>query len=811
LGLFALLCLYLWPAIFGGQALLPADVLFRDPLWQPQAPVGFSAPSNELMTDQVYQFYPWQVFAQEKLRQGIMPLWNPYQYSGTPFIANDQSSVFYPIKLILSFLPTYLIPGWSALLRLVIACLGTYMLLRVWKASQAASVIAGLTFALGSSIIIMLGHSHTNVTIWLPWLILSADQILSSDHPWPWSLVSSAVIGIQFLGGHAESSFLILVGWALYCLIATLQQHAPLKTIWTRLTLLVLSFILGSALAGIQLAPFLELLPQSSNIMSRAQEAGGQPWFYTGFWKESALAATLFFPNFFGNPTTGDWWIGTGFANYTFVLYMGILPLFLAIAGTRLRRTEWRVKFFAVLGLISLGITFRLPLLDLIRRLPLFNIANLIAFQTIFSLCVAILAGFGLDAVLSSSQPTNQPTKRLARTLTLFASLSGAGLLIIYLALRLLRQEFMNLAQNYVVTYVYGKPPHPYPLEYYLAQLEERYQQIVHAFDPARLTMYLPIVFALGGALVFWLIWKGRLKTGPAKGLILALVIADLWLFGMKLNPTIPPDQLFPWTPALRFLADHQGYDRIASLGSTLPPNTGMPFSLFDVRGYDVSIGRYQILISHLDTAPSGGLILSDHNQNFFNLAGVRYLLSAEPLVSANLQLVYDNEIKIYERLQSLPRVYLTNSYQVITDTSALVAMLDTPDVVTGNQVILEETLPASFPSGQGKSGIARIVSYESNAVTIETDNPQAALLVLSDAFYPGWKVWIDGQESKVYRVNYVFRAVSVPAGQHTVSFSYQPLSFQIGAWTSLSALAVLLSSAGFYGWKWNRKRKAGL
>jgi uncharacterized membrane protein YfhO len=78
--------------------------------------------------------------------------------------------------------------------------------------------------------------------------------------------------------------------------------------------------------------------------------------------------------------------------------------------------------------------------------------------------------------------------------------------------------------------------------------------------------------------------------------------------------------------------------------------------------------------------------------------------------------------------------------------------------------------------------------------VVIETDARRPGYLVLTDTFYPGWRADVDGTAQTIYRANYLFRAVYVPAGRHVVTFEYVPRTFQLGAvLTGLSGLALSL------------------
>jgi uncharacterized membrane protein YfhO len=100
------------------------------------------------------------------------------------------------------------------------------------------------------------------------------------------------------------------------------------------------------------------------------------------------------------------------------------------------------------------------------------------------------------------------------------------------------------------------------------------------------------------------------------------------------------------------------------------------------------------------------------------------------------------------------------------------------------------------------KLATVEIKEYLANEVllTTKTDVPQ--LLFLSDTFYPGWQALIDGQPTKIYRADYTFRAVAVPAGEHQVLFRYQPASLAWGVKISLISLLLLI----LVSFRWQKK-----
>ena len=142
-----LVTLYLGPALFTGRIVSPADVLFGGPPWQAQRPAGWTHAGNPLLADSAVYFEPALAYAAQRLHAGSLPLWNPENMLGAPFVGNMQSAVFDPLNW-----PYFLWPGPATLnlrvwLRLWIAALGMYVLARqTVRVGRAAAALATITF-----------------------------------------------------------------------------------------------------------------------------------------------------------------------------------------------------------------------------------------------------------------------------------------------------------------------------------------------------------------------------------------------------------------------------------------------------------------------------------------------------------------------------------------------------------------------------------------------------------------------------------------------------------------------------------------
>jgi hypothetical protein len=173
----------------------------------------------------------------------------------------------------------------------------------------------------------------------------------------------------------------------------------------------------------------------------------------------------------------------------------------------------------------------------------------------------------------------------------------------------------------------------------------------------------------------------------------------------------------------------------------------------------------------------SGGL-------QMLGIANVKYIITEWDLEdNPDLELVFEGKAqKIFLNLQALPRSFVVYQVEVLHDEAAILDRLADPSFDPLDVIILEEepdtVLPATPPAAPST---AWIVTHKHNRVVIDVNVADTGFVFLSDVYYPGWNVYVDGQPSHVYRANYLFRAVEVSAGRHTVEFCYEPRSFRIG------------------------------
>jgi hypothetical protein len=92
----------------------------------------------------------------------------------------------------------------------------------------------------------------------------------------------------------------------------------------------------------------------------------------------------------------------------------------------------------------------------------------------------------------------------------------------------------------------------------------------------------------------------------------------------------------------------------------------------------------------------------------------------------------------------------------------------------------------------QEKAGVS-LTSWRNERIEIKTEAGGPSLVVISQAYYPAWKAYVDGMPAKIWRANYAFQAVQVPAGRHEVQLRYEDRKFLLGLWISSLGLVACL------------------
>ncbi|HZO89699.1 MAG TPA: YfhO family protein [Chthonomonadaceae bacterium] len=352
--------------------------------------------------DILLYFHVMLGFASESLRQGRLPLWNPYVLCGQPYVGNPQSALFYPTTALLPLVPVWLFLSLNTIVHLFLCGTFAYLFLRRWTHRRAAALSGALVYMGSASLVGRIQFPPMIQTApYFPLLLACVDACV--ERPGPWTGAATAiVVGLTLFAAHAQMAYLIFAGAVLYAgarLLAAYRRQAaePGSTSPVPAALwLLASGGLGLLLASAHLLPALQLAHESVRERMTVAEANR-------FVLELRQLLTLIAPRFFGHPASGDYW-GGGNA-WEPALFVGWLPLLLiGYVAARCIRQRW-VRFWIVVALGSLW-------LALGRDGGLFTLAFWVVpglsefhdparFLFVTTLAFAALTAAGLDAWLA--------------------------------------------------------------------------------------------------------------------------------------------------------------------------------------------------------------------------------------------------------------------------------------------------------------------------------------------------------------------------------------------------------------------------
>lgn len=154
-------------------------------------------------------------------------------------------------------------------------------------------------------------------------------------------------------------------------------------------------------------------------------------------------------------------------------------------------------------------------------------------------------------------------------------------------------------------------------------------------------------------------------------------------------------------------------------------------------------------------------------------------------------RLVHSGDVKVYTNAQVLPRATIVHEARLIPDDARALEALSAPDFQPARTVILSEGQPPEN-NGSGAEDRVVVLTYDAERIVMEADLDSPGILVLRDTYYPGWRAFVDGAETAIWRANLLFRAVPLPAGHHRVEFLFNPPAWWLGLGLSCLSLIAL-------------------
>jgi hypothetical protein len=783
---------YLWPVLLGGKVFAPDAVLYRLVPWQGLQPPGLAGYENYLLADVPIVLRPWRELVRSLLHDGILPLWNAHALAGVPLLSNPQTGLFSPFALPLWILPFGWALGFAAALKLWVGALGAYLLARELRLGFLPGLLAGVAFAFSSQNIMWLAPEIVPaVAVLLPWMLWLIERLLrggGSGNAVALACATAAALG----GGHPGTQVHVLVAAGVYALLRTAlgRERAPPPEWRARLRPLALALgglAVGVALMGVLMIP--EILSSHDTVGTLARRGGRGTLPGLDHMPFGAIRTPLF-PDWWGRPSgfeTPGSPLQNANVNYeerTF--YAGVVALLLAAIGFTNRSALRRQAPLAIAGALGLAIALHAPgLWWLAGHVPPLSLVENQRLHFVFELAVAVLAAFGLQAVLERPQERG---RQLAMAL-------GA------IAVTLLAAATAGASW---------------------ADVERVARHFLTGRDFARTgvieltAVAWCLLFALG-LLIALLVLRARprWRVPVAAGLVL-LAALDVFHFAWGYNPMAPAGVVPPGrTPAIAYLQRHRAEGRVVGVELALPPEVAIRFDLADVRGYDPPFPTKRFLALWRMAAPEQEPWLPTTFDQLTPAAvqvtgalGARFVVTspgwarpaaaADPALRALVRVYAGRDATIFRNPRAAPRAFVPSQVELAPDAATADATLADSAFDARHAVVVEQDQPgADAPAaGAGAHGSARIVAERNAGVTLRATLDRPGIVVLADQLLDGWSVRVDGRPARALRVNGVLRGVAVGAGAHTIEWSYRVPGLRAGVGVSAAAAVLLLAVA---------------
>jgi hypothetical protein len=749
-------------------------------------------PANVNLGDPYVNFGPFLQFDRDQVLGGHLPLWNPYNGNGQPYLADNQTVVLSPFSL-----PFYVLDfRWAlivaALARLWVLAFFTYLFLRRHRVGELAAVVGGVLFSYAGYHLIWLDYqTHVNVSAALPvglW-VLAVLFDLPRDKAVPrfLALCGLAAAGAALvLGGHPETLIFASLTMAIYAGMRIWRLRPDRQEAMRWVGRLVAAAAVGAALSAIQLAPFAEYGSSS------AHEAAvlTQPDAATAGFAPSTLPLVAF-PNLFGGPQLR--FEDTGFydalpthqASYpeTADTSVGLLALCLAAVGlvTARRRRRGVLGPFAVTCAVLGGLLLYTRWAGAVwGHLPLVGTAFLNRSQDIEALGIAALAALGVDWVVAA---VGRARRRggLQGPLVLVAGVAG-GMCVVLTAGALGLRAANSTAHS------------------------AAFSGAANALVAAHIRFAVGAAVVGVAAVVGYALLRGRHRAAQLCALVavVATFASSGWVL-RSYNPTVPTSVAYHVTPALREVRSVVGQSQVLWTGGSFPPpTTGLWFGLHDIGSYDaLGLRWHDDLYQRVFKTPYPSDEAMPACLAELQLFGVQWVVGGDgrfvtPGTGGLPASGQAGTVAYYRVPRAAQASFVPFAVDAPGDATALATASSCQ--FDPNQVVLlagadyrpKDTSPFRPLPGpaSGATGTAAVVASSLQSLTIHTSSPTGGWVVVRQAWAPGWRAQLDGSTTlPVRRADVAFQAVEVPAGDHVVELRYQPTSVAVGTGVSITAL----------------------
>lgn len=798
----------------------------------------------------------FKTFLDKAAEKGDFPLWIPNIFSGMPgyeaLLLTGERVWDIPALILFGIADFFGQIFGSDVARVgfyyILYGIGIYFLVLSKGKDRFAAFMAGFAAMFSTAVIvwIMIGHNTKPVVFaFLPYIFLSVEKLRERFSLLYFVLLTYA-LHIMMEGAHIQMIFYSVLAIGVYLLLEIISraiQKSELKNTLVATGLLFVAGGLAFAMSSDRYLATLDYTPnstrgsgpmiQNENDHNAKSIDGGNPYKYATDWSFSpGEMMTFVVPNYYGfgeldydsndpkytNTTLGNIsnQIGGSFRSYwgqkpfeDVAPYMGIFILILGIFGAIRNKKDVFVQALIVISLISLFLSFgrTLPFLfDIFYNfVPNFNKFRAPSMSlALLEFAIPVLAAYGLSDLFKMRGKFDENKKTIYILLGSLASIFVIALLFgtIFKGLYIGAID----VDKFIGTNAYIFQQIPQEL---VGGIREEYKTFIFdsAFSDFLQVGIISVIFA---GLIFLFI-KEKINKEILIASTLILLVFDLWSVGYRPNRPNKEkanEAIFATPDWADYIKQDKSKFRVADFVSQ-SANVTAYYMLESVNGYhSAKLRLYQDL---LDVAANGQTNYLTYNPLAYKVLNVKYVIDRQQYPGYEVKFQSPSGALVMQNPDYLQRAYFAKSVQKEDLKTTLLRFDQDPNNdFNPQEIAYMAELPSAKIDAPAETDKVSITNYENERIVLKANSSGNNLLVLSEIYYePGWKAYIDGKETKIYRTDFAIRSVVVPQGEHKIEFIYDSPSFETGK--TLSTITNVLMVLALLGGAFLefRKRKA--
>jgi hypothetical protein len=752
-------------------------------------------------------------------------LWNPYVFGGMPAYALAVGYKWFNLVYITinsvrdifssPFVVDY--AKWTFYLLALAYTMFTFFYLQT--KNKLVSLLVGLavSFSTGMIVFLFIGHVTKLTALWIFPILFLLLFNFQKRIKWLEIFLLIFFMDVMFLGWHVQIIFYIFFAVLIYFIYFFLRSFR-LKDkflssqLLKSLGIFTLAVIVGLLIQSDNLTQVYEYTPFSTRGTESILEKETGPtkqsesdfYQYATNWSFSpGEVLTFIIPSYYGfgkstyqGPLSQNQpvEVNTYFGQMPFVdvaMYMGVIIFFLAVFSMIVNWKNPLVRFFTILSmialLISFGRTFPIVYDLMFNYFPFFDkfrVPSMIL--VLVQLSFPILAGLGLVKIISLNE---SPDEKISK---------------------IIRITFYVLAGIFILTLLLGSPFKDWFISRVAVDAEKGARlKAIHDYmgDMFLSDVRLAFFFAAATFGLAFAYVKRKLSADLMVISIILLVLIDLFRIndrGETFTENSSIEQLFnkpDYIQAIEKIGDKSLYRVLnlkqdGSIGSLNQNSNYLSyFLMYDIYGY--SGIKPRAIQDYYD------ILGSPANPTFWRMLNVKYIVLDKEVNFPDLQLIYSGDKTfIYLNRNALPRAYFVNQVAKKSGSEIINMVKDGQFDPAYIAFTDEEITGIEAPDS---TAFVKIEKFEAENIQLNVNASGNNFLFLGDTYmtgetdyklfkvHTGWKAYIDSKETKIYRANHGFRGIVVPKGNHKIEFTYLPESFVISKYLSLIFSSIIM------------------